>query len=129
MLKDRVFQTDVGLEIAKKELGPKSVWLPVVDEALKTCGNYGKNQMRKFQFGSSLIKNSFCHKYLAKQAKNVETKGGCGHVGAFVVACVNTQLFKNCPQSIWNDSKSAIYRFFYAVVHFGLCSFFFFMSN
>lgn len=42
MLKDRVFQPDVGLELAKKELGPKSVWLPVVDEALKTCGNYGK---------------------------------------------------------------------------------------
>lgn len=44
MLKDRMFQPDVGLELAKKELGPKSVWLPVVDDALKTCNEYGKGQ-------------------------------------------------------------------------------------
>lgn len=44
ILKDRIFQPDIGLLIAKKELGPKSVWLPVVDGALKTCNNYGKIQ-------------------------------------------------------------------------------------
>lgn len=52
MLKDRVFQPDVGLDLAKKELGPKSVWLPVVDDALKTCSNYGERKRRipeKFQ--------------------------------------------------------------------------------
>lgn len=29
----------------------------------------------------------------------------CGHLGAFLVACLNTQLFKNCPQSAWTDGK------------------------
>lgn len=48
MLKDRIFQPDVGLEMAKKELGPKSVWLPVVDDALKTCNGYGKMKTIKF---------------------------------------------------------------------------------
>lgn len=24
-------------------------------------------------------------------------------MGAFVVACLNTQLFKNCPESSWNN--------------------------
>lgn len=42
MLKDQIFQPDVGLQMAKKELGPKSIWVPIVDEALKICNTYGK---------------------------------------------------------------------------------------
>lgn len=46
MLKDRIFQPDVGMEMAKKELGPKSIWLPIVDEALKTCNDFGTKQKK-----------------------------------------------------------------------------------
>lgn len=82
ILKDRVFQPDMGLMMAKKELGPKSVWLPIVDDALKMC-----NQS------------------IPPQIKHAIHQG-CGHLAAYVVACLNTHLFKNCPKSIWNDSKS-----------------------
>lgn len=44
MLKDRIFQPDVGLDMAKRELGPKSVWLPVFEDALKTCNDFGKKK-------------------------------------------------------------------------------------
>lgn len=26
-------------------------------------------------------------------------------MGAFLVACLNTQLFKNCPESSWNNGN------------------------
>lgn len=41
IMKDRMFQPMVASDLAKKALGPKSVWLPVVDEALKYCSEQG----------------------------------------------------------------------------------------
>ncbi|XP_055312406.1 uncharacterized protein LOC129574417 [Sitodiplosis mosellana] len=79
ILKDRMFQPMVASELAKKTLGPKSVWMPIVEEALQACNEH------------------------ASKAKFVDHKA-CGHMGAFIVACLNTQLFKNCPESAWNNA-------------------------
>lgn len=43
-MKDRAFQPLVASELAKKALGPKNVWIPVVEDALKTCNEHG-NQL------------------------------------------------------------------------------------
>lgn len=38
-----------------------------------------------------------------------DDKKACGHMAAFLVACLNTQLFKNCPQASWTDGMIFIY--------------------
>lgn len=30
---------------------------------------------------------------------------GCGQLAIFVVSCFNAYLFKNCPDTVWNNSK------------------------
>lgn len=40
-MKDRAFRPEVALELAKKALGPKQNWMPVVEEAVKTCNGHG----------------------------------------------------------------------------------------
>lgn len=46
--------------------------------------------------------------FIASKIKFVDAKA-CGHLGAFLVACLNTQLFKNCPESAWNASTLQFY--------------------
>lgn len=41
ILKDRKFMPNVAADLAKKSLGPKSVWVPVVEDALKVCNEHG----------------------------------------------------------------------------------------
>lgn len=41
IMKDRMFQPNIASELAKKALGPKSVWTPIVEDALKTCKDHG----------------------------------------------------------------------------------------
>lgn len=48
MMKDRMFQPQVASNLAKKALGIKSVWLPVVDDALKTCNEHGNQTFQIF---------------------------------------------------------------------------------
>lgn len=44
MMKDRVFHPEVALELAKKALGPKGEsWMPVVEDAVKTCNEHGSS--------------------------------------------------------------------------------------
>lgn len=46
-----MFQPKIALDLAKKALGPKSVWMPIIDDALKTCnehGNIKKNALLLF---------------------------------------------------------------------------------
>lgn len=42
---------------------------------------------------------------IAATKAKYDDKKACGHMGAFLVACLNTQLFKNCPQSAWKDGE------------------------
>lgn len=48
-MKDRMFQPKVALDLAKKTLGPKSVWVPIIDESLKICNEHGNEQTFQFQ--------------------------------------------------------------------------------
>lgn len=41
ILMDRKFMPNVAADMAKKALGPKNVWIPVVDDALKVCNEHG----------------------------------------------------------------------------------------
>lgn len=63
-------------------------------------------QFRFFYIG--MVKFELFHNYgclfAASKAKFVDQKA-CGHMGAFIVACLNTQLFKNCPESAWNNGN------------------------
>lgn len=52
IMKDRMFQPMVASDLAKKALGPKSVWVPIVEEALNTCNEHGNTI-------ESLIKRTF----------------------------------------------------------------------
>lgn len=40
-MKDRQFRPEVALELAKKALGSKQNWMPVVEEAINTCNAHG----------------------------------------------------------------------------------------
>lgn len=42
-----MFQPMVASDLAKKALGPKSVWTPVIEDALKTCSDHGKLRIFK----------------------------------------------------------------------------------
>lgn len=52
--------------------------------------------------------------FLASKTKFNDQKA-CGHMGAFLVACLNTQMFKNCPESSWMNGMSFIFDFFFFV--------------
>lgn len=41
---------------------------------------------------------------IAVQAKP-NKHNGCGHIGAYIVGCVNAYLFRNCPDSVYNMGK------------------------
>lgn len=41
MLQDQTFLPEVATDVSRKALGPKSVWLPVVESGIKTCNDYG----------------------------------------------------------------------------------------
>lgn len=51
MNRDRMFQPQVASDLAKKAVGPKSVWIPVVENSLKICGEYGKKKPFSFSVG------------------------------------------------------------------------------
>lgn len=38
-----MFMPNVAADLAKKSLGPKSVWIPVVENANKVCAEHGNN--------------------------------------------------------------------------------------
>lgn len=41
ILVDRKFMPNVAADMARKALGPKNVWIPVVEDALKVCNEHG----------------------------------------------------------------------------------------
>lgn len=42
-MKDRQFMPNIAASMAKSTLGPKSIWIPFIEDALKTCDEYGKD--------------------------------------------------------------------------------------
>lgn len=47
ILVDRKFMPNVAADMARKALGPKNVWVPVVEDALKVCNEHGMQLINK----------------------------------------------------------------------------------
>lgn len=56
ILVDRKFMPNVAADMARKALGPKNVWLLVVEDALKVCNEHGiKFSRRNANFPNFLL--------------------------------------------------------------------------
>lgn len=42
-MKDRMFHPEVTIDLAKKALGPKQNWVPVVEDAVNVCNEHGSS--------------------------------------------------------------------------------------